>query len=201
MNAYWAGLAAGLGLIVAIGAQNAFVIRQGLARNRVGLVVLVCAISDTLLILAGVGGLGAIVTALPWLLVILRWGGVAYLSWFGIKTSMAVLRSETLNADGSVIALTARQALTTVLMLTWLNPHVYLDTVIFLGSIGNQFGDLRWWFAGGAATGSWIWFVGIGYGAKAASKLLAKPIFWKILDSIIALMMFTLAGVLAFARL
>lgn len=201
MNAYWAGLATSLGLIVAIGAQNAFVIRQGLARNRVGLIVLICAISDSLLIAAGVGGLGAIVTALPWLMVVLRWGGVAYLTWFGINTARSVLKNETLKSDGSPVLLTARQALTTVLMLTYLNPHVYLDTVIFLGSIGNQFGALRWWFVAGAATASWVWFTGIGYGAKAASKLLAKPIFWKILDTVIALMMFTLAGILAFAKL
>jgi L-lysine exporter family protein LysE/ArgO len=201
LNAYWAGLATSLGLIVAIGAQNAFVIRQGLARNRVGLIVLVCAISDSLLIAAGVGGLGAIVTALPWLMVVLRWGGVAYLTWFGINTARSVLKNETLKSDGSPVLLTARQALTTVLMLTYLNPHVYLDTVIFLGSIGNQFGALRWWFVAGAATASWVWFTGIGYGAKAASKLLARPIFWKILDTVIALMMFTLAGILAFAKL
>lgn len=190
-----------MALIVAIGAQNAFVIRQGLARNHVGLIVLICAVSDSALIAAGVGGLGAVVTALPWLLVILRWGGVAYLTWFGIKTALAVFRSENLNSDGSLVTLTVRQAVTTVLMLTYLNPHVYLDTVIFLGSIGNQFGDLRWWFVAGAATASWVWFTGIGYGAKAASRLLAKPVFWKVLDSVIALMMFTLAGVLAFAQL
>jgi L-lysine exporter family protein LysE/ArgO len=201
LNAYWAGLATSLGLIVAIGAQNAFVIRQGLARNRVGLIVLVCAISDSLLIAAGVGGLGAIVTALPWLMVVLRWGGVAYLTWFGINTARSVLKNETLKSDGSPVLLNARQALTTVLMLTYLNPHVYLDTVIFLGSIGNQFGAMRWWFVAGAATASWVWFTGIGYGAKAASKLLARPIFWKILDTVIALMMFTLAGILAFAQL
>ena len=201
MNAYWAGLATSIGLIVAIGAQNAFVIRQGLARNRVGLIVLICALSDSVLIAAGVGGLGAVITALPWLLIVLRWGGVAYLTWFGIKTAMSVLKNEHLNADGTLAQLTAKQAVTTVLMLTWLNPHVYLDTVIFLGSLGNQFGSMRWWFVAGAATASWIWFFGIGYGAKAASRLLAKPVFWKVLDTIIALMMFTLAGVLAFAKL
>ena len=156
MNAYWAGLATSIGLIVAIGAQNAFVIRQGLARNRVGLIVLICALSDSVLIAAGVGGLGAVITALPWLLIVLRWGGVAYLTWFGIKTAMSVLKNEHLNADGTLAQLTAKQAVTTVLMLTWLNPHVYLDTVIFLGSLGNQFGAMRWWFVAGAATASWI---------------------------------------------
>lgn len=201
MNAAWAGLAAGFSLIIAIGAQNAFVIRQGLARNQVGIVVLICALSDALLIAAGVGGLGAIIQALPWLLAVLRWGGVAYLTWFGIKTLRAVFKSEQLDSDGAPAALTLRQAVITCLMMTWLNPHVYLDTVIFLGSIANQFADAKWWFALGAASASVIWFTGIGYGAKAASRLLSKPVFWKVLDSVIAAMMFALAGLLAFAKL
>jgi L-lysine exporter family protein LysE/ArgO len=134
-------------------------------------------------------------------LVLLRWGGVAYLTWFGVRTAISVLRNEHLDFDGNLAKLSLGKAVGTALMLTYLNPHVYLDTVIFLGSIGNQFGDGRWWFVAGAATASWIWFSGIGFGARAASKLLAKPVFWKVLDSIIALMMFTLAGVLAFASL
>jgi L-lysine exporter family protein LysE/ArgO len=201
VNAAWAGLAAGFSLIIAIGAQNAFVIRQGLARNQVGIVVLICALSDALLIAAGVGGLGAIIQALPWLLAVLRWGGVAYLTWFGIKTLRAVFKSEQLDSDGAPAALTLRQAVITCLMMTWLNPHVYLDTVIFLGSIANQFAVAKWWFAFGAASASVIWFTGIGYGAKAASRLLSKPVFWKVLDSVIAAMMFALAGLLAFAKL
>jgi L-lysine exporter family protein LysE/ArgO len=201
VNAIWVGLATGFGLIVAIGAQNAFVVRQGLARNHIGLIVLICAISDTVLIAAGVGGMGAIVTALPWLLAVMRWGGVAYLTWFGVRTAMSVLKSENLQADGSVSRLSMQKAAVTALMLTWLNPHVYLDTVVFLGSIGNQFGVNRWWFVLGAATASWIWFAGVGFGAKAASKALSKPMFWKVLDTIIALVMFGLAGVLAFAKL
>ena len=201
MNAYWAGLAASLGLIVAIGAQNAFVIRQGLARNRVGIIVLICALSDAALIAAGVGGLGAVIQALPWLLAVMRWGGVAYLSWFGIKTLRSVFKSEHLDANGNLATLTLKQAVVTTLMMTYLNPHVYLDTVIFLGSLGNQFGAARWWFVAGAASASAAWFVSIGFGAKAASRWLAKPSFWKVLDTIIAAMMFTLAGVLAFATL
>ena len=201
MNAYWAGLAASLGLIIAIGAQNAFVIRSGLARNHTLWVVLICAFSDTALIFAGVGGLGAVVQAVPLLLVILRWGGVAYLTWFGVKTAISVLKSQHLDADGSPARLSLKQAILTCLMMTYLNPHVYLDTVIFLGSIGNQFGAGRWLFAAGGATASWVWFSGIGFGARAASKLLAKPVFWKVLDTVIALMMFSLAGILAFAKL
>ena len=201
MNAIWVGLATGFGLIIAIGAQNAYLVRQGLARNHIGVIVLICALSDTLLIAAGVGGLGAIVTAVPWLLLVMRWGGVAYLTWFGIRTALAVLKSENLRADGTVATLSLRQAVVTALMLTWLNPHVYLDTVVFLGSIGNQFGASRWWFVLGASAASWIWFGAVGFGAKASSKALSKPIFWKFLDAAIAVIMFSLAGILAFARL
>jgi L-lysine exporter family protein LysE/ArgO len=201
VNAIWAGLATGFGLIIAIGAQNAYLVRQGLARNHIGVIVLICALSDTLLIAAGVGGLGAIVTAVPWLLLVMRWGGVASLTWFGIRTALAVLKSENLRADGTVATLSLRQAVVTALMLTWLNPHVYLDTVVFLGSIGNQFGASRWWFVLGASAASWIWFSAVGFGAKAASKALSKPIFWKFLDAAIALIMVSLAGILAFARL
>ena len=201
MNAVLAGFGASLALIIAIGAQNAFLIRQGLARNHVLAIVLICAGADTALIALGVGGLGALISALPWLLTLMRWLGVAYLLWFGFNTARAVFRSENLDSTGDVKRLSLRQATTTALMLTFLNPHVYLDTVIFLGSIGNQFGANRWWFVLGAATGSWLWFTGIGFGAQFASKLMARPIFWRVLDSIIAVIMFTLAGVLAFARL
>ena len=201
MNPALAGFVSGLSLIVAIGAQNAFLIRQGLARNHVLAIVLICAAADTTLIALGVGGLGALISALPWLLTLMRWLGVAYLLWFGFNTAKAVFGSDYLDSTGEVKRLSLRQAVTTALMLTFLNPHVYLDTVIFLGSIGNQFGSQRWWFVAGAAAGSWLWFSGIGFGAQFASKLMARPIFWRVLDSVIAVIMFALAGVLAFARL
>ena len=163
--------------------------------------MLICAASDTALILAGVGGLGAVISALPWLLIVMRWAGVAYLTWFGVRTGISVVRGEHLDSQGKINTLTMAKAVTTTLMLTFLNPHVYLDTVIFAGSLANQFGDNRWWFAAGSATASWLWFSSIGFGARWASPLLARPVFWKVLDTIIALMMFGLAGVLAFAKL
>jgi L-lysine exporter family protein LysE/ArgO len=199
MNAVLAGLVAGLGLIVAIGAQNAFVIRQGLAKSHVLLVVLICAASDTALILAGVGGLGAAIQALPWLLLVFKVFGSGYLAWFGVKSVRSAIKGEYLEAQTAGQSLSAIKIATSCLMFTWLNPHVYLDTVIFLGGIANQFSSHRWWFALGASLASWLWFAGIGFGAQAASKWMSKPIFWRVLDSIIAALMFTLAAVLAFS--
>jgi L-lysine exporter family protein LysE/ArgO len=197
MLAFLPGLLTGLSLIIAIGAQNAFVIRQGLTRQHVFLVVAICAVSDALAIVLGVGGLGVLIQGLPWLLEIIRWFGVAYLTWFGIKSAISVFKDQSMDASGGQ-GTTAKKVAATVLGVTWLNPHFYLDTVILLGSIGNQFGSDKWWFAAGGIVGSFIWFFSIGFGAKAASGLMKKPVFWKILDSIIAVVMFSIAILLAF---
>ena len=196
MIAIWPGLLTAMSLIMAIGAQNAFVIRQGLTKKHVLLVVAICAASDALLIILGIGGLGAIIQGLPWLLEIIRWFGVVYLAWFGIKSLRSAFKEQTLDTSGTQSG-SAKKVALAVLGFTWLNPHVYLDTVILLGSIGNQFGEDKWWFALGASLGSIIWFSGIGFGAKAASGLMKKPIFWKILDLIIAAIMFGIAILLA----
>ena len=190
------GFLTGLSLIIAIGAQNAFVIRQGLSRSHVLLVVLVCAASDALLIFLGTGGLGTLIQSKPDLLEFIRWFGVLYLSWFGLKSLRSVFSSQSLEV-GDGASSTRKTAIFSVLGFTFLNPHVYLDTVILLGSIANQFEDDRWFFALGASTGSFIWFAAIGFGAKAASRFMSRPIFWKILDSIIALVMFSVAIFLA----
>lgn len=197
MLAFLPGFLTGLSLIIAIGAQNAFVIRQGLTKRHVLLVVLICAVSDALLILLGVAGLGALISGLPWLLEIIRWFGVAYLSWFGVKALMSAFKTQSLDASG-VQSASAKTVVLSVLGFTFLNPHVYLDTVILLGSIGNQFGPDKWWFAIGGAVASVVWFSSIGFGAKAASRFMSKPIFWKVLDSLIALVMFSIAIMLAF---
>ena len=199
MLAFLPGLLTGLSLIIAIGAQNAFVIRQGLTKKHVFLVVAICAASDALAIVLGVSGLGAIIQGLPWLLEIIRWFGVAYLTWFGIKSLRSAFKTQSLDASG-VQSGTATKVALTVLGVTWLNPHFYLDTVILLGSIGNQFGDDRWWFAAGGILGSFLWFFSIGFGAKAASGLMKKPSFWKILDIVIAIVMFSIAILLAFYK-
>ena len=199
MLAFLPGLLTGLSLIIAIGAQNAFVIRQGLTRSHVFLVVAICAIADLALIWLGVAGLGALITSLPWLLEVIRWFGVAYLSWFGFRSARAAFKNESLDAAGAAEQ-SRGKVVTTVLALTLLNPHVYLDTVILLGSIGNQFGPDKWYFATGASVASILWFTTVGYGAKAASRLMSKPVFWRILDSIIAVVMFSVALTLAFYR-
>lgn len=190
------GFLTGLSLIIAIGAQNAFVIRQGLLRQHVFLIVAICAVSDAALIFLGTGGLGTLVQSKPSLLEFIRWFGVIYLTWFGIRSVRSALKSQSLQAgEGSVISKT--KIVGTCLALTFLNPHVYLDTVILLGSIANQFQEDRWFFALGGAIASMVWFTSIGYGARAASRFMSKPIFWKILDSIIAAVMFTIAITLA----
>jgi L-lysine exporter family protein LysE/ArgO len=196
MLAFLPGLFTGLSLIIAIGAQNAFVIRQGLTKKHVFLVVAVCAIADALLILLGIAGLGALIQGLPWLLEAIRWFGVAYLTWFGIKSIRFAFKSQSLDATGNQSE-SASKVLAAVLGFTFLNPHVYLDTVILLGSIGNQFGEDRWWFGLGATLGSILWFGSLGFGAKAAARFMSKPVFWRVLDSLIAVVMFSVALFLA----
>ena len=199
MFAFLPGLFTGLSLIIAIGAQNAFVIRQGLTRRHVFAVVAICTIIDASLIALGIGGLGAAISGLPWLLEVIRWFGVAYLTWFGIKSVISATKSQTLDPSG-VESKSVGKVIATVVTLSLLNPHVYLDTVIFVGGVGNTFGENRWYFAFGAMLASLIWFTSIGYGAKAASRFMSKPIFWKILDAVIAVIMFSLAVTLAFFK-
>jgi len=200
MNAVIPGLLTGLSLIVAIGAQNAFVLRQGLLKKHVLVMVLICAISDATLIILGVFGLGALISALPWLLEVIRWVGVAFLFWYGSTSLRRFMRNESLKAAESGSG-NLKQTVLTTLALTFLNPHVYLDTVIFIGGIANQFGDQKWFFALGAVTASFVWFFSLGFGASKASVLVSKPAFWKILDVFIAAVMFSLAITLAVAKL
>ena len=196
MSALLPGLFTGLSLIIAIGAQNIFVIRQGLSRSHVLLVVLICAASDAVLIFLGTGGLGTLIQSKPDLLEFIRWFGVLYLTWFGIRAVRSVLSNQSLEV-GTGSSSSKKTVILSVLGFTFLNPHVYLDTVILLGSIANQFEDDRWYFALGASLGSFLWFSAIGFGAKAASRFMSRPIFWKVLDSIIALVMFSVALFLA----
>jgi L-lysine exporter family protein LysE/ArgO len=200
MTAILPGFLTGLSLIVAIGAQNAFVLRQGLLRKHVLVMVLICAISDATLIILGVLGLGALISALPWLLEVIRWVGVAFLVWYGSTSLKRFMKNESLKAAEAGSG-NLKQTVLTTLALTFLNPHVYLDTVIFIGGIANQFGDQKWMFVIGAVTASFIWFFGLGFGASKASVVMSKPAFWKILDVFIAAVMFSLAITLAVAKL
>jgi L-lysine exporter family protein LysE/ArgO len=191
------GFLTGLSLIIAIGAQNAFVIRQGLMRQHVLLIVAICAISDAALIFLGTGGLGTLIQSRPSLLEFIRWFGVSYLTWFGIRSLRSVFKDQALET-GAGTTIDRSKVIATCLALTFLNPHVYLDTVILLGSVANQFDEDKWVFALGASLASIAWFSIIGFGARAASRFMSKPIFWKILDSTIAAIMFSIALTLAF---
>ena len=197
MIAFSSGILSGLALIIAIGAQNAFVIRQGLQRQHVLTVVLFCAISDALLIAAGTAGLGKVIESAPEVLEIVRWFGVTYLIFFGLKSWRSAFRHNTLTLEkGNLVS--RKRTILTVLGLTFLNPHVYLDTVIFLGSIANQFPADKWFFSAGAMTASFLWFFFIGFGSKMAARFMVKVIFWKVLDLAVAIIMFTLATYLTF---
>jgi L-lysine exporter family protein LysE/ArgO len=199
LNAAVTGLLTGLSLIVAIGAQNAFVLRQGLRRSRVAAIVTVCILSDVALTLAGVAGIGAVVQHAGWALQAVRWFGVAFLVWYGLSSAWRARRPSALTAtaDGSG-QLTLAAALRRILALTWLNPHVYLDTLVLLGSIANSRGPVdRWWFAVGALIASTVWFLGLGFGARFAAPLLTTPRAWQVLDLLIAATMLAVAAKLA----
>ena len=200
MQVVLTGFLTGLSLIVAIGAQNAFVLRKGLLKKHVLVIVLICAVSDATLITLGVLGLGALISALTWLLEVIRWVGVAFLFWYGSTSLRRFMKNESLKAAETGSG-ALKQTVLTTLALTFLNPHVYLDTVIFIGGIANQFGDQKWFFVIGAVTASFIWFFSLGFGASKASVLMSKPAFWKILDIFIAAVMYSLAITLAVAKL
>ncbi|WP_135501709.1 LysE/ArgO family amino acid transporter [Roseovarius aestuariivivens] len=192
MEAVLAGFGLGFSLILAIGAQNAFVLRQGLRRAHVLPVVLTCALSDAVLIAAGVAGFGALAEAVPGLERIMRYGGAAFLLWYGARAFWAAWRGgEALKAGQGAGSL--RAALLTCLALTWLNPHVYLDTVVLLGSISAQY-DNRLAFALGAMTASFVFFFSLGYGARGLAPLFARPAAWRGLDALVGLVMWAIAA-------
>ena len=240
-----AGLGLGFSLIVAIGAQNVFVLRQGIRREHVFVVAAICAVSDALLIAAGVGGMGAALQAAPWLIGVARWAGAAFLVGYAVLAARRALRGtesglvveedaaaagrgapearlETASPSGAAgvsvrrsaaarpaeVATTTRPAevstatrptsrvlpvVLTCLALTWLNPHVYLDTVVLLGSVGATHGEQRWTFALGATIASVAWFFSLAYGARLLGGVLASPRAWRILDGIIAVVMVAIA--------
>ncbi|MFF7153866.1 LysE family transporter [Streptomyces sp. NPDC008139] len=194
-----AGLGTGLSLIVAIGAQNAFVLRQGIRREHVAAVVAICALSDAALITLGVSGIGAVVHAWPSAVTVAAWVGGAFLVGYGLLAARRALRTEHLDpADAS--GGTLRAAVLTCLAMTWLNPHVYLDTVLLLGSVANGYGGGRWPFAVGAASGSVLWFGALGFGARLLRRPFSRPGSWRVLDGVIAVTMVTL-GVVMVVRL
>ncbi len=194
--AAFAGLGFGLSLIVAIGAQNAFVLRQGLIRNHVLIIVTICAVADVALIFAGIAGLGALITSIGWLLPAIELIGGVFVATYGVMAAKRALSSESLSPTAATAGLTIAGAITTTLALTLLNPHVYLDTVLLLGSVASTYGINRWWFGLGAGIGSIAWFFSLGFGARMLKPVFAKPIAWRILDIAIAAVMFAIAATL-----
>lgn len=193
------GLLTGLALIVAIGAQNAFVLRQGLRREHVWWVVAVCALSDVVLILAGTAGIGAVVDRAPALLDLVRWLGVAFLTIYGLSAFWRARRPEGL-VPGGAGPRGRGGVLLRAAALTWLNPHVYLDTVILLGSTANQNGPTgRWVFATGAVIASLVWFSALGGGARHLGRFFSTPSAWRYLEIGVGVVMLLIAARLAFA--
>ena len=182
-------------LIIAIGAQNAFVLKQGILRNHVFVITLICMLIDAVLIIIGVSGFGMILTENYILLVCAKWGGAAFLIYYGLVSFRAVMKNETLDIDGSKRRLSLKSGVLTVLALSLLNPHVYLDTVVLLGSIGAQsLPEERPYFMGGAVLASVLWFSSLGYGAKFLQPLFRRPKAWKVLDFITGTIMWVIAA-------
>lgn len=190
MNAaLFSGFSLGFSLILAIGAQNAFVLKQGLKKEFVFLSCAICAVSDAILITAGVAGFGALVTAYPQVELIARFGGASFLMIYSVRSFYSALTTQHgLEAKGNEAANTATIVLT-CLAFTWLNPHVYLDTVVLLGSISTQYEDQQLWFGVGAVLASFVFFFSLGYGARLLRPLFAKPRSWQILEFLIGLIM------------
>ncbi|MET1155239.1 LysE family transporter [Arthrobacter sp.] len=193
------GLGTGLALIIAIGAQNAFVLRQGIRGEHIGVVVLICAVSDAVLIAAGIAGIGAVIEAAPAVVDVIRLGGAAFLLAYAVFAAKRAIKPGALTAAENQRGGGLASVAATALALTWLNPHVYLDTVLLLGSIANTQGlQLRWYFGAGAVLGSIAWFTVLGFGARLLRPFFARPGSWRILDGLIAVVMLALGLRMAF---
>jgi L-lysine exporter family protein LysE/ArgO len=186
-----AGFGTGLSLIVAIGAQNAFVLRQGIRRDGVLAVVAICALSDAALIALGVGGVGAVVASYPQALTVVGIVGGAFLLCYGFLAARRAFRPTAMNVTADPSG-SSRRIVLTCLALTWLNPHVYLDTVLLLGTVAAHRGDLRWAFGIGATLSSLCWFAALGFGARLLTGFFARPSSWRVLDGLVAATMVTL---------
>jgi len=192
LASYLTGLGISFGLILAIGAQNAFVLRQGLRGEHVLLVCLICSLSDALLICAGVAGFGVLVLQVPWIEPVFRIGGGVFLVGYGIRSLWNAYTSEHALEAANTAAVSWQSALVTCLAFTWLNPHVYLDTLVLLGSASTQYSEHNVAFALGAITSSFALFFSLGYGARFLQPVFIKPIAWKVLDALVGVLMISL---------
>jgi len=188
LSIFVTGFLTGFALIVAVGAQNAFLLRQGVRGEHVLPVILVCLVSDVFAITVGVAGFGVVLERWPAVLPIAQIGGGLYLLAFGAQSAMRAWRPAALKAEGGT-TMTVRRAILLTLALTWLNPHFYLDAILMLGTVANSFGDQRWWFCAGALAASAVWFPTLGFGARALRGVFARPSAWRVLDSGIAVLM------------
>lgn len=194
---FTAGFALSISLILAIGAQNAFVLRQGLRRAHVGAVVLICCLSEAVLIFAGVAGFGVVAERAPWALEAMRWGGALFLLVYGLRSLHAAWTSTDALETGGAATQSLSAAIGTALILTWANPHVYLDTVGLIGAVAATYGPARWTFGAGALAASCVFFVILGYGARGLAPIFARPRAWAVLDGIVGVTMLALAAKLA----
>ena len=185
-------------LILAIGSQNAFVLRQGIRREHVLAVVAVCAISDAVLIAFGVAGFGAVAAALPWLVPAMRWFGAAFLAWYGLQRFLAARKGGEALMPAADKPTPLSKVLLTCVVLTWANPHVYLDTMVLIGSISTHYVPFEGAFAVGAAAASLSFFALLGFGARLLAALFATPRAWVVLECVVGLTMWIIAASLAF---
>ncbi len=197
MTSVVAGFALSFSLILAIGAQNAFVLRQGVRRLHVAPVVLICCISEAILIFAGVAGFGALADRAPWAVDAMRWAGAAFLLWYGLRSLWdAWTQTDALDTAGQATQ-SMRAAVATALVFTWANPHVYLDTLGLIGAVAATYGPERWQFGAGALGASCLFFVLLGFGARALAPFFARPVAWRVLDAIVGITMLGLAAKLS----
>jgi L-lysine exporter family protein LysE/ArgO len=194
MTSFFAGFSLGISLILAIGAQNAFVLKQGLKKHHVFVVCFICALSDALLITAGVVGFGVVVQQYPNIELIARYAGALFLIAYGLKSFYsALISTHTMNAEGE-LSVSVYKTVLTCLAFTWLNPHVYLDTVVLLGSVSTQYEGTKLLFTAGAIFGSFVFFFSLGYGSRILIPVFEKPIAWKILEFFIGFVMIFIAA-------
>ena len=192
-TAWLAGFALSFSLILAIGAQNAFVLRQGLRRAHVGAVVVVCSLSEGVLIFSGVAGFGAVAARAPWAIEAMRWAGAAFLLAYGLRSLWAAWTTQDALEAGGTAEQGLWAAIATTLVLTWANPHVYLDTLGLVGAIATTYGPERWSFGAGALSASVLFFLLLGYGAQILAPVFARPRAWRVLDAVVGLTMLVLA--------
>lgn len=193
MNAYLAGLFLSGSLILAIGSQNAFVLKQGLRKNHVFWICLVCGLSDAALILTGVLGFSVVSKYAAGIVPVIRYAGAAFLFTYGLLHFHSAIAKSTAMQDSQISAPSLKRTLLVCLALTWLNPHVYLDTLLLIGSVSTKYPDAHWWFAAGGITASFVFFFSLGYGARLLLPLFKNPRAWKVLDLIVGATMWVIA--------